>query len=95
DIRLIFFKPAGKPMDEGLTEDGFQVCRYRVSDDGIVDVMVRSGGRMEIRKYHNERLGCVVASESNPIPEKITFTAYEPAGYRLNLRLISAEQIND
>jgi len=95
DIRLIFFRPAGKPMDAGLTEAGFQVCRYRVSDDEIVDVMVGSDGRIKIRKYHHGRLVCVVTFESNPIPDKIAFTAYAPAGYRLDLRLISAEQIND
>ena len=95
DIRLMFFKPEGIPVEAGLTEEGFQVCRYRVSDDGIVDVMVRPDGKMEIRKYHNDRLACMVASESNPIPEKIAFAAYAPAGYRLDLRLISAEQIND
>ncbi|EFK07741.1 conserved hypothetical protein [delta proteobacterium NaphS2] len=93
DIRLIFIKPAGKPI-VGLTEDGFPVCRYRVLDNIVVDV-VGSHGRLEILKYENERLIRRVTRESNPLPEKITLTAYGPAPYGLNLRLISAEQIKN
>jgi len=97
DIRFIFLKPGGAPIDAGITENGFEVCRYRVSDHGVVDVMVRPDGMLEIRKYTNERLVRKVVAELSPgsVPEKVTFTAQEPAGYRLNLRLISAEQIND
>lgn len=95
DIRLIFFKPAGDPIDLGLTEDGFRVCRYRVSDDEVVDVMVASDDRLEIRKYGNERLTRRVTRDSDPLPEKIALTAYGPARYGLKLRLISAEQIKD
>ena len=94
DIRLIFIKPAGKPI-VGLTQDGFSVCRYRVSDNAVVDVMVGSHGRLEILKFENERLIRRVTREANPVPEKITLTAYGAARYGLNLRLISAEQIKD
>ena len=97
DIRFIFLKPDGAPMDAGITENGFEICRYRVSDDAVIDVMVRPDRMLEIRKYTNERLIRKVVAELTPgsVPEKITFTAQEPAGYRLNLRLISAEQITD
>jgi len=97
DIRFIFLKPDGAPMGAGITENGFEVCRYRVSDDAVIDVMVRPDRMFEIRQYGNERLIRKVVAELNPGsgPEKITFTAQEPAGYRLNLRLISAEQITD
>jgi hypothetical protein len=96
DIRFIFLKPDGAPMDAGITENGFEICRYRVSDDAVIDVMVRPDRMLEIRKYTNERLIRKVVAELTPgsVPEKITFTAQEPAGYRLNLRLISAEQIS-
>lgn len=97
DIRFIFLKPDGVPVDVGITENGFEGCRYRVSDDAVVDVMVRPDRMLEIRQYRNERLIRKVVAELTPgsVPEKITFTAHEPAGYRLNLRLISAEQITD
>ena len=97
DIRFIFLKPDGAPMGVGITENGFEVCRYRVSDHAVIDVMVRPDCMFEIRQYENERLIRKVVAELNPraVPEKITFTAQEPAGYRLNLRLISAEQITD
>ena len=96
DIRLMFLKPDGQPMGAGTTENGFEVCRYRVSDHAVIDVMVRPDRMLEIRKYTNERLIRKVVAELTPgsVPEKITFTAQEPAGYRLNLRLISAEQIS-
>jgi hypothetical protein len=97
DIRLIFLEPDGEPMGVGITENGFDICRYPVSDDSVIDVMVRPDRMFEIRKYGNEQLFRKVVAELNPgsIPEKIAFTAYEPASYRLNLRLISAEKISD
>lgn len=97
DIRLIFLKPDGEPIDAGITENGFEVCRYRVSNDAVVDVMVRPDHMLEIRKYTNERLIRKVVAELSPgsVPEKINFTAHKPAEYRLNLRLISGEQITD
>lgn len=97
DIQFIFLKPDGAPIDAGITEDGFEVCRYRVSGDAVIDVMVRPDRIFEIRQYGNERLIRKVVFTLRPgaIPEKIDFTAYEPAEYRLNLRLISAEQITD
>ena len=91
---MIFIKPAGNPI-VGLTEDGFPVCRYRVSDKIVVDVLVGSDGRLEILRYENERLTRRVTRESNPLPEKVTLTGYGRARYGLNLRLISAEQIKD
>ena len=97
DIRLMFLKPGGEPMGAGITDNGFEVCRYRVSDHVVVDVMVRPDRMFEIREYGNEQLTRKVVIELNArsIPEKIAFTAYEPADYRLNLRLISAEKIID
>ena len=95
DIRLIFLKPDSVPIGAGVTESGFEVCRYRVSEDVLIDVMVGPDRVFEIRQYTNERLIRKVVAELTPgsVPEKITFTAYEPAKYGLNLRLISAEQV--
>jgi hypothetical protein len=97
DIRLMFLKPDGQPMGAGITENGFEICRYRVSAHAVIDVMVRPDRMFEIRQYGNERLirKVIFALKPGTIPEKIAFTAYEPAEYRLNLRLISAEQINN
>jgi len=97
DIRLMFLKPDGESIDAGISDNGFEVCRYRVSGDAVIDVMVRPDDTLEIRRYTNEQLIRKVVAELSPgsVPEKITFTAYEPVGYRLNLRLISAEQINN
>ena len=97
DIRLMFLDPDGEPMGAGITDNGFEVCRYRISNDAVIDVMVRPDCMFEIRKYENEQLIRKVVAELNSrsIPEKIEFVAYEPANYRLNLRLISAEQINN
>ena len=97
DIRLIFFEPEGAAVDAGLIRDGLQVCRYRVSEDTVVDVMVRPHGMLEIRKYANGRLMRKVEIQQNhvPVPEKVVLTAYEPARYSLNMRLISADQIKE
>ncbi len=104
DIRLIFFKPAGEPIGAGLTDPGFDVCRYRVAGDVIVDVMVRPNHLLEICEYRNERLIRKVSARLSPsgsretaksFPQKITLTAHDPAYYELNLRLISAEKITD
>ncbi|MCP4578383.1 MAG: hypothetical protein GY846_19090 [Deltaproteobacteria bacterium] len=97
DIRLMFLKPDGEPMGAGITDNGFEVCRYRISNDTVIDVTVRPDRMFEIRKYVNEQLVRKVVAEVNSgsIPEKMAFTAYEPASYRLNLRLISAEKISN
>ncbi len=97
DIRLMFLKPDGEPMGVGITDNGFEVCRYRISNDTVIDVTVRPDCMFEIREYVNEQLVRKVVAEVNSrsIPEKMAFTAYEPAGYRLNLRLISAEKISN
>jgi hypothetical protein len=97
DIRLMFLKPDGEPMGAGITDTGFEICRYRISNDTVIDVTVRPDRMFEIRKYVNEQLvrKAVVEANSRSIPEKMAFTAYEPAGYRLNLRLISAEKISN
>ena len=97
DIRLMFLKPDGEPMGVGITDNGFEVCRYRISNDTVIDVTVRPDRMFEIREYVNEQLVRKVVAEVNSrsIPEKMAFTAYEPAGYRLNLRLISAEKISN
>lgn len=97
DIRLMFLKPGGQPMDAGITDDGFEICRYPVSGDSVVDVLVHPDGMFEIRKYKEQRLSRKAGARLNggSIPEEIVFTACDPSGYRLKLRLISAEQITD
>ena len=103
DIRLIFFKPHDDPIGVGLIDQGSEVCRYQVSDNAMVDVMVCPDYLFEIRQYENEQLTRTVSASLRPkgignagksSPEQITLTARGPAHYRLTLRLISAEQIS-
>ena len=102
DIRLIFFIPHGDPIGIGATDQGFDLCRYRVSDHAVVDMMVHPDHLLEIRRYENERLTRTVSAPlkstgirktTKNFPEKITLTAQGSAHYQLTLRLISAEQI--
>ncbi len=97
DIQLMFLKPDGKPENVGISEDGFGVCRYKTAPDDIVDVTMRPRGRVEIRKYHNNRLIRKVFAEKKPVAASpnITLIAYGTADYELNLRLIGAEQLEN
>ncbi len=95
DIRFIFFKPDGKPATAGMTDNGFNVCRYPVTENTVVDLVLHSNGKLEIRKYENEKLTRKVVSQQETVPKKVFFTAYAPVDYRLDLRLISAEKISE
>ncbi len=94
DIHLIFLEPDGETVSSGTTEDGYKVCRFLRNGD-IVDVMLQPDNVVEIRKYRNSRLIRKVIADKTPISaaKNITLTAYGAPGYRLNLRLISAEQL--
>lgn len=51
DIRLVFFRPAGTPIESGRLKNGASICRYRGPDGGIVDVLIRTDGSWEIQRY--------------------------------------------
>ena len=51
DIRLIFFRPGGVPVESGRLKSGASVCRYRGADGWIVDVIARRDGSWEVNQY--------------------------------------------
>jgi hypothetical protein len=55
DIRLIFFKPEGATAECGKLMDGSTVCRYINPDGGFVDMVLRSTGTCESRRYDREQ----------------------------------------
>lgn len=100
DIRLIFFKPLSDETTTGRLADGATVCRHRLPDGHVIDVVQRGGTLWETRLYQsNHRLKRIVKTMrmENPPPgapwgiaDKIELTALERPGYKLVLDLVEA-----
>jgi hypothetical protein len=94
DIRLILFRPAGTVADAGTLGDGSRACRYR-SDEGIIDVIMKEGGAVELTAYDRymrvTRRVFFSGSRKMGMPENIRLTASGAFGYTLDLDLIEAE----
>jgi len=103
DIRLVFFKPIAAEITRGVLEDGSAVCRYRDTDDRIVDIANPGGNLWETKLYHSDhRLVRTVKSmlKDGPRPndrpgiaDKIELTAHGSPGYVLVLDLVEATRL--
>ncbi len=51
DVRLVFLKPAGVPVEIGRSEQGALVCRYRDFDRSILDVVINDHGDWNLVQY--------------------------------------------
>lgn len=96
DLRTIFRPPAGR-AEYGRLADDAPLCRY-ANADGVTDIRPRQDGCWSIATS-GDRLGTksIRASscrqvDSAAIPERLELVASGPAGYTLNLQLISAER---
>jgi hypothetical protein len=96
DIRLVFFKPEGPTAECGKLTDGSTVCRYQNPDGGFVDIVLRSTGTCETRRYDREqRLIRIVrvpadAATSDGMPQTIELTAQGEQTYKLVMTLLEA-----
>lgn len=101
DIRLLFLHPLGAPIESGVLENGFSICRYRDSEGEIVDVVSKGNGNVEIRRYARDlRLLRTVKMEPGKnthtgIPQKIELTAHGSQGYKLIMNLVEAVPVRD
>jgi hypothetical protein len=95
DIRLIFFQPEG-PAECGKLTDGSTVCRYKNPDGGVVDIVLRSTGTCESRRYDREqhliRIVRVPADAriGDGMPQSIELTARGKQSYKLIMTLLEA-----
>ena len=104
DIKLIFFKPRGRAVETGLSENGFFACRYRLSDGGVEDVTTFPDNSWEIRQYDkNRRLTRTVnalqaKNLSSEIPSLVADTlklkAHDRHPYELTMKLVEAERLS-
>jgi len=90
DIRLLFLRPTGAPLESGFMENGNSICRYRDPDEGIVDVVSEGKDRWEIRRYAGDlRLLRTVKMG----PGAIELNAHGSQAYKLNMNLLEAVRI--
>ncbi len=89
DVRLVLLAPAGEATS-GRTSDGRTVCRY--AGRQITDISADPGGwRLErFDAAGRLRRTAILRTSTGSLPQHITLQAHGPAGYRLNLKLISA-----
>jgi hypothetical protein len=97
DVRTMFQLPSGKAR-YGLLADGTAVCRY-VADSQVTDILPREDGCWRIVTYSEgtkvrtiNAYACTTVA-SAVIPHSLELTASGPAGYSLDLRLLSAERL--
>ena len=100
DIRLIFFKPLADKTTTGTLADGAPVCRHRLADGKVIDVVQGESNLWEMRLYSsNHRLKRIVKSrlkerpsteDPSGIADKIELTAQGTPGYKLVLDLVEA-----
>jgi hypothetical protein len=97
DIRTIFRPPPGT-VRYGDIADNTAVCRYSATDK-VTDVLPRQDGcwsiytysdRIRARSIHARSCRTVASMQ---IPESLELLASGPAGYSLNMTLISAEPL--
>jgi len=92
DIRLLFLRPPGSPLESGILENGSSICRYRVPEEGIVDVVSQEEGRWEIRRYAAD---FKLLRTLRIAPDTVELTAHGPRGYKLNMNLLEAVRIEE
>jgi len=99
DIQLIFFAPRGPVIASGRFKDGATVCRHRTAAGGVVDIVLTSRDRWELRRYSSRHrlTGQVLATMAGDvagqrIPRRLALKAYATSGkkYQLNLKLMEA-----
>ena len=104
DIRLIFFKPEGKPETVGTTEEGKPACRYDAGPDRTIFIAVDpETGDWTLRRYRGRRLARTVKAEAGedstagagaPVPKRLTLTAHGfHRPYTLTMTLQKGERI--
>ena len=101
DIRLLFLRPPGSPIESGFLENGASLCRYRDSDGGIVEVVSGGNGNRRIHRYTRDfrliRSVNMVPGENTAhdgIARTIELTAHGPQGYKLIMHLVEAVPID-
>ena len=100
DIRLIFLAPERASRTAGALADGSPVCRYRL-ENGDVHDLVQTGGGWELRCYRKGRtlIRTLVAQKAaprdagSPMPAHLTLTAPGMLGYDLTLTLVDAQRL--
>jgi len=97
DVRTLFRPPPGAAQ-YGTLADGTPVCRS-TEDDKVTDILPQADGCWRMHTYSEQtRTRTITAQSCRPVASAILPHALEligsgPAGYTLNLRLISAEPI--
>lgn len=97
DVRTIFQPPPGV-VQYGTLANGTPVCRY-ARGPGVTDILPQADGCWQIQTFDDQtNLRTINARSCRPVesevlPHFLELTAAGPAGYTLNLRLISAERL--
>lgn len=102
DVRMIFFRPAGRRTVTGILSTGSHVCRYTNDTANIVDVIIDPDYNWEIRQYRNGNLDrsakaylkqTATGGVQKAFPARIELSVKQPPDYALSLRLIRAERL--
>jgi hypothetical protein len=97
DIRTIFFQPAGEGH-YGRLPGNAPVCRY-IAAGQVTDILPREDGCWRLDTYSDRvrtrsiRTRSCRTVDTAVLPEFLELVADGPAGYTLNMHLVSAERL--
>lgn len=97
DLRTLFQPPPGS-VEYGRLADGRPVCRSLAGREAT-DLLPQPDGCWQLHTYSDQRRTRTVTADAceparaDVLPRTLVLTASGPAGYTLNLRLISAEPL--
>jgi hypothetical protein len=101
DVRFLFFQPSGQLSERGLSKNGRQVCRYRISGDERMEIVLDPEGRGWTICRHKEgkaiRTLIAEASKDNKLPmfiaDRMELKAQGSSEYILYLKLVDVEAV--
>jgi hypothetical protein len=101
DIKLIFLAPDVASQTTGLLSDGRVVCRCRLENGDVRDLIQTAGEGWELHSYRKGRTltrtlvasGASPQTIASPMPAHLTLTAHGVLGYDLTLTLVDAQPL--
>jgi hypothetical protein len=95
DVRLLLFPPAGEPERVGTADGGHPVCRWRLDDGGVEDVVLIPDGSWLIRSFAPDGALVREARATGPVGRgfagRLELRALGARGYSLVLELVEVE----
>ncbi len=98
DIRRLFLAPQSHRETAAIGEDGTNICRYHLLDNGVEEIILSRRGTATVHIYdqrlrRSHSIDFESADKADRPAPKISLKAHGLAGYQLDLTLIEAQPL--